>query len=131
MLNMIECALAYYSNCPRAVRPTLFEEFLSFLVSKFVKLCQNDGDPVKGGAEYRVNSFRSSFFLFSGIALLHLFYLFFFHSIFDSLHERGRRDCRAFAHCYCLFAHARSFPNRVFPAREIANRYRSSAIDVA
>lgn len=75
---MIECALAYYSNCPRAVRPTLFEEFLSFLVSKFVKLCQNDGDPVKGGNRVPSRFFSVFFFFVFGHCVASSFLSLFF-----------------------------------------------------
>lgn len=93
--------------------PTLFGEFLSFLVSKFVKLCQNGGDPVKGGTECWVDSFRSFFVFAHCVAAQFFSSLFFSFCIrFAPWTRRGRRDCRAFAHCYCLFACARSFSQR-------------------
>jgi len=101
------------------VNPTLSEEFLSFLVSKFVELCQNGGDPVKGGTEHRVDPF-----CFRALRCF-IFFFFFFHSIFDSLHERREKRLSSIR-ALLLFVRARSFPNRVFPACEIANRYRNS-----
>lgn len=104
------------SIVPPALQPSP-RDFLSFLVSGFVRLCQNgDGACQRGPTTGRFSlislCFRASrrstvFSLFSSIS-------------YPIRCQRGRENCSALVHCYCLFAlaHRTRFPAECFHLAE-------------
>lgn len=104
----------------RSIFPTLFGSLLSFLVSGFVKLCQNDVAMLsKGGS---VDSLVL-FIVFAHRAMFHFFFLFSFCIRFAP-HVREREKERIVERSsiviVCLFLRiSNSFPDRVFSVRKI------------
>lgn len=84
---------------------TPFGSFLSFLVSEFVMLCQNDVAMLsKGGmrgSEY-IGRFFGTFYCFRASCRVLLIFFSFFIRFAPS--GREREGCRAFERWYCLFA---------------------------